>query len=199
MRRASGKICHLETINSGLDPYECYRRVKGNKYLAGVRLSSVPAPRTLTAILTGFRSPTRTIWSTASLTLALNSPVRLCFGSRPRIFWRSSLNPRSSRRSASSRTSTSNEDCGQWTCGEESSSSSLPGVDMRRFGERLRKTLRSCAGVVVPPSSNWGMTVSTEERYGLPVSGSNPGSLPSSWASFDAEGPWKARSERSTV
>ncbi|KAL8945579.1 MAG: hypothetical protein Q9222_007892, partial [Ikaeria aurantiellina] len=61
-------------------------------------------PLTRTLILTGLRSPTRTIWSTASLTLALKRPVRRCLVRRERIFWRSSLKPRSSRRSASSRT-----------------------------------------------------------------------------------------------
>ena len=106
------------------------------KYLAGVRLSSPPdAPLTFTAIFTGFRRPTLTIWSTASLTLALNKPVRLCFGSLARILCRSSLKPRSSNRSASSRTRTSKEDCGQCTCGEESNSSRRPGVDIKRFGE----------------------------------------------------------------
>ena len=133
--------------------------------LAGVRLSSAPDPPfTLMAILTGLRSPTRMIWSTASLTLALKRPVRRCLGSRARIFCRSSLNPRSRSLSASSRTSTSNDDCGQWTCGDESSSSSRPGVDTSRFGDRLRNVLRSCAGVVEPPRSNCGRTLRTEEE-----------------------------------
>ena len=133
--------------------------------LAGVRLSSPPDPPfTLMAIFTGFRSPTRMIWSTASLTLALKRPVRRCFGSLARIFCKSSLNPRSRSLSASSRTRTSNDDCGQWTCGDERSSRSRPGVDTSRFGERLRNVLKSCAGAVDPPRSSCGSTLRTEEE-----------------------------------
>ena len=137
--------------------------------LAGVRLSSAPpAPFTFTAIRTGFRSPTRIIWSTASLTLALNNPVRLCFGNRFIILVRSSLNPRSRRRSASSRTSTSNEDWVQWTCGDDSISSRRPGVDTSRLGEFFRKALRSCAEVVEPPTKSCGTTFGVDGGYVVP-------------------------------
>ena len=125
-------------------------------------MSSPAALLTFTEILTGFLNPTRTISPTASLTLALNSPVLLCFGSRCSIFCKSSLKPRSSNRSASSRTSTSKEDCGQCTCGEERSSRSLPGVDIRRFGLFCRNLRISSAGVVVPPRRSWGSTVRVE-------------------------------------
>ena len=164
-----------------------------------MRLSSAPAvPLTLMAILTGFLNPTRMIWSTASLTLALKRPVRLCFGSRPRIFCRSSLKPRSRSRSASSRTSTSNDDCGQWTCGEESSSRRRPGVEIRMFGERLRNVLRSCAGVVAPPRSSCGMTLRVEEgNFGV-TWGSSSDFCSQLFITAD-EGPWNARSERRTL
>lgn len=166
-----------------------------NKYdickLAGVRLSSPEADLTFTAILTGFRNPTRTISPTASLTLALKRPVRRCFGSRPRIFERSSLNPRSRSLSASSRTRTSKDDCGQWTCGEESNSRSRPGVEIKRFGLFLRKRLRSWAGVVVPPNRSCGRTVSLVD--GRRFSPSSNG------FSASEESAWKARRERRTM
>lgn len=140
-------------------------------YLAGTRSSSVAVPsipetpRTLTAILTGFLRPTLTSWSTPSVILALNRPVRLCFGSRCNILVKSSLNPMSNKRSASSRTSTSKEDCGQWTCGEDNSSSNLPGVAMRRLGEWIRNWERSCCGVVEePPRRSCGRTLSDLEE-----------------------------------
>lgn len=142
MRCWGDEVTHLKT--GSVKSVEDRKDGFAINYLAGVRLSFPPeAPLTFTAIFTGFRRPTLTIWSTASLTLALNKPVRLCFGSLAKIFCKSSLKPKSSNRSASSRTRTSKEDCGQCTCGEESSSRRRPGVDIKRFGECRRKWFRS--------------------------------------------------------
>jgi hypothetical protein len=169
-------------------------------YLAGVLLSSPPPiPLTLTAILTGFLKPTLTISPTASLTLALNRPVRRCLGSLARIFCRSSLKPRSSNLSASSSTKISNEDWGQWTCGDDKSSRSRPGVDISRFGDILRKWARSWAGVVAPPSRSCGTTLRVGGECRVVECASAAPLLSSDGLSVAAEGPWKAKSERRTA
>lgn len=161
--------------------------------LAGVRLSRAPeSPFTLTMTLTGLRRPTRTSWSTASLTLALNSPVRLCLGRQRNIFCSSSLNPRSNSRSPSSRTSISNDDWGQWTCGDIRSSSRRPGVETIRLGERLRNVLRSSAGDVDPPSRSCGTTLRVEDFW--------RGASPSSGGFIAAaEGGWNSSKESNTL
>ena len=178
--------------------------------LAGVRLSWAPdALLTLTAILTGLRRPTRTSWSRASDTLALNRPVLRCLGRRPRMRWSVSLKPRSSKRSASSMIKASKDDCGQCTCGEDKTSSNRPGVAMRMFGDVLRKVDTSCWGLVVPPSSSCGTTLGVDEGNlgsgGGALSASSCTSTMSVSASCAfmaaraaADGGWKASKESRT-
>lgn len=149
--------------------------------LAGVRFSFL-AVWTFTAILTGLRRPVLTrLPRTASLTLALKSPVLRCLGRREMIFVKVSLNPRSSNLSASSRTNASKESVVQWTCCDASSSFRRPGVPMSKFGDCCRNVFRSCAGDVVPPSSRSGV-----------IRGED------SVASFSADGAWNANSDNKT-
>lgn len=65
---------------------------------------------------------------------------------------------------------------------------------MSRFGEVLRKVLRSWAGVVFPPRSSWGITLSVEEgKEGFSSEVSSRG------CNAAAEGAWKARREVRTA
>ena len=163
-----------------------------------MRLSSPPIRfLTLTETLTGFRKPTRTISVTASLMLALNNPVRLCFGNRLNIFCKSSLKPKSRSLSASSNTSTSKDDWEQCTCDDEMSCSNRPGVEIRRFGECLRNQLRSWAGVIFPPSNNWGSILLDGDFDKTVVTSWLSASSPTDFK-IAADGEWNSSNEMST-
>lgn len=65
---------------------------------------------------------------------------------------------------------------------------------MRRFGDCSKKFRRSCAGEVLPPSSNSGFICEPETLSDPLMATSSDGG-----SSNAAEGPWKARIESKTV
>lgn len=75
-------------------------------------------------------------------------------------------------------------------------------MDTRTLGDRLRKLLRSCAGVVaVPPNSSWGTTFNVDEGYDGLAGGfsSSSTSLAVKACIAADEGPWNARRDRRTL
>ena len=122
---------------------------RGN--LAGVRFSPDLKPVTLTTTRTGLRSPVRISSDTASVMVALKSPVRRCLGRVCRIPVRLSLNPMSSNRSASSMMRSSRDFMFRGEEGEVMISCSLPGVPISTVeGDDLRM-VRSLDTEDVPP------------------------------------------------
>lgn len=75
-------------------------------HVVGVR-STPDLASTLTTTLTGFLRPNLTMSVMASFIVALNKPVRLCFGRAEISLVKLGANPRSNSRSASSSTSMS--------------------------------------------------------------------------------------------
>lgn len=71
-------------------------------------------------------------------------------------------------------------------------------MEMRRFGESLRKRERSCAGVVRPPSSSCGTTFSAVDDTEGIRSDASVELFSSGGRRKAAEGAWKARRESRT-
>jgi len=112
-------------------------------------------PVTFTTTRTGFRRPVLTSSLTASVSVALNNPVRRCFGRACIIPVNDSLKPMSNKRSASSMINISRDLRFSGEVGEVIISWRRPGVPIRIVGLVDLRVAMSFATEEVPPMSRF--------------------------------------------